>query len=355
MKREFLCQLRKDTDIVWKGGMGITLILLLLCMGILGSTGENIGFPDRANLCLKLMTVYGITALAVLTGVYFTVVRCVNQTLYQFGDMIEHLTNGQPEITFPAGEDTILSRLQEQLMRFYDIMHSYEERERLARRQLDENIGDLVHQLNTPITNIRIYTEFLERDDLTAEENRRFIKCLKEQAQKLSWLGESFSKISRLEMGIIRLKPENQKLEPVILHAVSQIMEKARQKGIHIVLKGDVHQSVTVDGKWTAEAVFNVLDNAVKYGDADSEIEIEAVTMTNYVSVAVRNCGIGIDAAEYHHLFKRFYRGKGSGVTEGSGLGLYIVRKILEDEKGYVTVGSTRDGRTEFVLYLYQT
>ena len=190
---------------------------------------------------------------------------------------------------------------------------------------------------------------------MTAEENRRFIKCLKEQAQKLSWLGESFSKISRLEMGIIRLKPENQKLEPVILHAVGQIMEKARQKGIHIVLKGDVHQSVTVDGKWTAEAVFNVLDNAVKYGDADSEIEIEAVTMTNYVSVAVRNCGIGIDTAEYHHLFKRFYRGKGSGVTEGSGLGLYIVRKILEDEKGYVTVGSTRDGRTEFVLYLYQT
>lgn len=76
--------------------------------------------------------------------------------------------------------------------------------------------------------------------------------------------------------------------------------------------------------------------------------------MTNYVGVAVRNRGAVIDEAEYHRLFKRFYKGKESGMTEGSGLGLYIVRKILEEEKGYVTVGKTHDGRTEFVIYLYQ-
>ena len=251
-------------------------------------------------------------------------------------------------------EDTILSRLQKQLIQLYDILHFYEEREKKIRRQLDENIGDLVHQLNTPITNIGIYAGFLERDDLTAEERKRFTKCLEEQAQKLSWLGDSFSKISRLEMGIIRLKPERQKLQPIILHAVGQITEKARQKGIDVVLKGAVQEEVTADGKWTAEAVFNMLDNAVKYGDEDSEIEIEAVNMTNYVGVAVRNRGTAIDEEEYHRLFKRFYRGKGSGMTEGSGLGLYIVRKILEEEKGYVTVGKTHDGRTEFVMYLYQ-
>lgn len=82
-------------------------------------------------------------------------------------------------------------------------------------------------------------------------------------------------------------------------------------------------------------------------------IEIEVTRLTNYTGVAIRNNGTEIDGEEYHNLFKRFYRGKGSGETEGSGLGLYIVRKILEEEKGYIKAGRTNDGRTEFVLYLY--
>ena len=355
MERGFLYQLRKDSDMMWKGGMGIMLILLLLCLGVLGFSGEDVSFPDRANLCIRLMAAYGIAAAVVWTGVYFAVVRNVSGTLYRLADCLEQLADGQPEMVFPVAEDTILSRLQGQLLRLYDILHFYEEREKKMRTQLDENIGDLVHQLNTPITNIRIYAGFLERDDLTVAERKRFTKCLEEQAQKLAWLGESFSKISRLEMGIIQLKPERQELQPIILHAVGQVAEKARQKGMDVVLKGAVQEEVTADGKWTAEAVFNVLDNAVKYGDEGSEIEIEVVKMTNYVGVAVRNRGIAVDKTEYHRIFKRFYRGKGSGMTEGSGLGLYIVRQILEDEKGYVTAGKTHDGRTEFVMYVPYT
>lgn len=345
MKQGFLYRLRQDTDMMWKGGMSLMLILLFLCTEILSHS------PDRG---MTLLIVYGVTGMAIFTGLYFAIVRRVSDVLYELGGMIECLTEGCPEAVFPAAEDTILSRLQSQLMRLYDIMHSYEEREQQMRRQLDENIGDLVHQLNTPVTNIGMYTEFLGRDDLTAKERESFLSCLAEQAHKLSWLGESFSKISRLETGIICLKPERQKIQPVILHAVGQIMEKAQLRGMEISLKGDVQAEVLADAKWTAEAVFNVLDNAVKYGDKDSTIEIEVTGLTNYIGVAVRNSGIKIDREEYHNLFKRFYRGKETGETEGSGLGLYIVRKILEGEKGYITAGRTNDGRTEFVLYLYR-
>ena len=198
-----------------------------------------------------------------------------------------------------------------------------------------------------------MYAEFLGRDDLTAKEWERFLNCLREQADKLSWLGESFSRISRLETGLIRLRPKKQKLQPVILQAVGQIMEKAQLRGMEIRLKGDVQAEVLVDDKWTAEAVFNVLDNAVKYGDMGSMIEIEVTRLANYTGVSFRSSGMKIDQEEYHNLFRRFYRGKGTGETNGSGLGLYIVRKILEDEKGYITAGRTNDGRTEFVMYLY--
>ncbi len=352
MRQGFLYRLRRDTDMVWKSGMGAMLILLLLCMGCIKMAVKEENMLVRTQHCMKLVAACGILSLAVFAGVYFVIVRRVSDVLYKLGGMIESLTDGQAEEVFPVGEDTVLSRLQSQLMRLYDIRRSYEEREQQMRRQLDENIGDLVHQLNTPVTNIRLYAGFLGREDLTQQERRRFLKCLEEQAQKLSWLGESFSKISRLETGIIHLKPERQSIEPVVLQAVGQVMEKAQLKGMDIVLKGDVQAKVMADARWTAEAVFNVLDNAVKYGDEGSAIEIEVTSLTNYAGIAVRNNGVEIDKEEYHKLFRRFYRGKGSGDKEGSGLGLYIVRKILEEEKGYVTAGRNADGRTEFTVYL---
>lgn len=283
MKRGFLYRLRQDTDMIWKGGMGLMLILLFLCTEIL------LHSPDRG---MMILIVYGVGCMAVFAGLYFVIVRRVSDVLYKLGGMVECLADGCPEEVFPAAEDTILSRLQSQLMRLYDIMHSYEEREQQMRRQLDENIGDLVHQLNTPITNIRMYAEFLGRNDLTKEERKRFLGCLARQARKLSWLGESFSKISRLETGIIQLKPERQKLQPVILRAVGQIMEKAQLRDMEISLKGEVQEEVLVDAKWTAEAIFNVLDNAVKYADEGSTIEIEVMRLTSYTGVAVRNRGM---------------------------------------------------------------
>ena len=74
-------------------------------------------------------------------------------------------------------------------------------------------IRDRVHQINTPIANIKMYSEFLREDSLTTEEYRHFADNLDRQARKLSWLGEGFAKISRMETGIISLKPEIQPVD----------------------------------------------------------------------------------------------------------------------------------------------
>ncbi len=330
-----------DTDGIWIGGMGVMLILLLLFSEL---------SCRRPAYGTWLIILYGAVNLAVFAGVYLVIARQVDGKLYAFSEMMEELIDGRVTIAFPVTEDTILSRMQGQLLRLYDILCSYEERERQFRRQLNENIGDLVHQLNTPITNILMYVEFLGRDDLTVDEKGRFLACLEEQAKKLTWLGESFSKVSRLETGIIRLKQEWQSLETILLQAVGQVMEKAKNRGMEIDLLGQMQSMVLVDAKWTVEAVFNVLDNAVKYGDAGSKIEMEATKLTNHVGVAVRNSGIRIAPEEYHKLFKRFYRGREVGEREGVGLGLYITRKIVEEEGGYIKVGRTADERTEFIL-----
>ncbi len=338
-------QAERDTDKIWKGGMAAMFILLFLFLAAVKTEAADIVF---------LALIYGVLNLIVLTLVYFRVARCINHVLYELGDMMEGLIMGKVQPLFSEVDDTVLSKLQGQLLRLYDILCSYEEREKKLRKQLDENIGNLVHQINTPITNIGIYAGFMRRDDLTAEERERFIDRMEEQAAKLSWLGESFSRISRLETGIIRLKPERQNLLPIVLRAVNQVVEKAecKEMEIEIEIADGMQFQATADARWTAEAVYNVLDNAVKYGNEGSKIEITAIELTDYIGIAVRNEGIAIHKEEYHTIFKRFSRGKEAGAEGGVGLGLYITREILEGERGYIEVKSLPDARTEFTLYI---
>lgn len=375
----------EKADRIWKGGIGAMAMLLFLFLAAVvwlfwGDSSGRVQdiFPEFIILIL----LYGAGNMGVLCKVYFAVAKEVNETLEKLGDLAEDLISagngpnaceqpfgeccegciprglatgnvngGKVREVFPAQEDTALSKLQGQLLKLYDISRSYEVKEQEMRRQLDENIGNLVHQINTPITNIGLYVGFLKREDLTQEEKERFTGYIEAQAKKLGWLGEGFSKISRMETGIIRQRPERQDLLPLILEAVNQVMEKAVQKGMNIELAGEKHSLAIVDSKWTVEAIFNVLDNGVKYGNKGSSIEILVTELIGYVCVAVRNDGIKIEKDEYHKVFKRFYRGKEAGKLEGVGLGLTIAREVLEGEKGYMEVKALWDGRTEFAMY----
>lgn len=348
MESKLLQRLQKKgkTGNIWMGGMGAMLILLLLFLA------ATVFWRNHIMLWALL---YGVLNLFVLNAVYFLLSRDVNVTLDTLNDMIEDLICGKERIEFPIAEDTVISKLQGQLLKLYDILRSHKAREQKIRKQLDENIGNLVHQINTPITNLRLYVDFLRRDDLTAQDTEKFLSCMEEQAQKLFWLGESFSKISRLETGIIHLRPEKQKVEPVLLNAIDQVMVKAENKGMEIALSGETQAAALIDPKWTTEALFNILDNAVKYGKSETKIEIVVADLMNYISIAVRNeSEISIAPDEYYKLFQRFYRGKANAKIEGVGLGLYIARKVLEDENAYIKAETKPDGMTEFSVFLYK-
>lgn len=349
-------QKRKNADWIWAGGMGAMLILLLLFLSVIVLEWE---YP------VLWAVLYGAMNLLVLTVVYFALSRHVRKTLYGLGDMMEDLISGKEaegretdiliKTKFSIAEDTIISKLQGQALKLYDILRAHGEQEQKLRKQLDENIGNLVHQINTPITNIRLYVGFLKRDDLTAQERNRFLQCMEEQADKLFWMGESFSRISRLETGIIHLRPKRQSVESAVLNAIGQIMIKAENKKMEIVLSGQTQAQALLDFKWTTEALFNILDNAVKYGKTGTQIEIIVTELTSYVSIVIQNISENaISPEEYPLIFKRFYRGKGNADIEGVGLGLYIAGKILEDEKAFIQVGRTSCGRTKFTVSLYK-
>lgn len=292
----------------------------------------------REAMMIILLAVIGFLAagLVFLLYKYKKMERLADKTMAQVNDTLEQLILGREVRYFSENEDTLPGKFQTQAGRLYDIYKAQEQKERQLRDQISSSISDLVHQINTPIANINMYSEFLKEDSLTAEEYRHFANNLERQARKLKWLGEGFARVSRLETGIISLKPESQPVLPVLLQAVDQVALKAEQHENDIQLKGKQNLNACLDRKWTEEVFFNLLDNAVKYSDPGSLILVEILEYEMYVRVNVCSLGARIEREEFARVFQRFYRGKNAEDQEGVGLGLYLAREIIRGQRGYI-------------------
>ena len=175
--------------------------------------------------------------------------------------------------------------------------------------------------MNTPIANIRLYSGFLEDTELSAGERQAFVRSIAWQAEKLVWLGESFGKLSRLETGIIKLQPVKQPVLPALLGAIDQITLKAKENGNDIRFSGNQKLTAVFDRKWTEEVFYNLLDNAVKYGNRDSAIATCLVEGEIYVRIDVVNEGPQIPEKEYRRFSRGFTGEKRQGRRRAWGWG----------------------------------
>ena len=211
-------------------------------------------------------------------------------------------------------------------------------------------ISDISHQTKTPVSNILLYTQLLAEQKLP-KESRSCVFALEGQAEKLQVLIEALVKTSRLETGVIALRPVPGQLRPILQSAVSQLAPKAAAKGVRVVLEPGGADAV-FDPKWTEEAVFNLLDNAVKYTPAGGQVTISTEVYPLFSRINVRDTGPGIPEEEQPKVFQRFYRGAEHPTEEGVGIGLYLVRQIAEGQGGYVKAFSPKGGGAMFSLYL---
>ena len=136
-----------------------------------------------------------------------------------------------------------------------------------------------------------------------------------------------------------------------LLSAVSQLAPKAEAKGVQIIQEA-VRANAVFDPKWTEEAVYNLLDNAVKYTPAGGAVRIGVAVYPMFCAISVSDTGPGISEDEQPRVFRRFYRGLTHQTEEGVGIGLYLVRRIAERQGGYVKVSSRPGAGSTFSLYL---
>ncbi len=211
-------------------------------------------------------------------------------------------------------------------------------------------IADISHQTKTPVANILLYAQLLSEQELSLE-GRDCAAALESQVEKLRALVDALVKTSRLEAGILALHPRAGPLAPMLEDAASQFTPKAADKGITLTLSATDAQAV-FDPRWTAEAVCNLLDNAVKYTPAGGMVTVEVIPYQMFCRVNVTDNGPGIPEAERAKIFQRFYRSPAAYETEGVGIGLYLARQIAEGQGGYVRVSSRPERGSCFSLYL---
>lgn len=172
------------------------------------------------------------------------------------------------------------------------------------------------------------------------------------QLNKIEWILQSLFKMVRLEQGAIQFEIEPQGIRDTILGAVNTVYEKAEQKQILIVTDSFKDTLLYHNRKWTMEVLNNILENAVKYSKEQTQIKIEVYPLELFTEIRITDQGIGIKKAEQTEIFKRFYRSKEVEQKEGSGIGLYLCRLILEQENGYLTVASEYGKGSSFSVFL---
>ncbi|WP_020534649.1 sensor histidine kinase [Lewinella cohaerens] len=209
-------------------------------------------------------------------------------------------------------------------------------------------IGDISHELKTPIFNIQGYLHTLLDGGMEDETiNLKFLQKAAKNVERLYTIVEDLSAISRLETGELILEMQVFDIRELAMEVIDELEFKARENELFLELKSGADQSfkVRADRESIRQVLVNLVDNSIKYGKDKGSTKLGFYDMDKYILVEVADNGIGIPKEHLPHVFDRFYRvdKSRSRLRGGSGLGLAIVKHIMEAHKQTINVRSTAE------------
>ena len=331
---------------------GIYRKLILIAGTVIAAVSVEAMFLMESISPLMLLV---ICAFVILCGLLFLLDflhnRYHDDLLEQITLLIEALVEQQERIVFPENEDTLTARLQHQLLKLRNILTAQNQMLTQEKEQIKTLISDISHQIKTPVAAANTFAQLLDDKELSDEERSEYTATLQTSLEKLTFLTNSLIKMSRLESGIISLKPETNSLNDIVLQAVKNCLCKGERKNITMTFDCEQNFKALLDFNWTAEAITNVLDNAVKYTPSGGVVELKIVEYPSYLRLDISDNGIGIPEEEQAKIFGRFYRGKQSAGIDGVGIGLYLTRDIVSKQCGYIKVKSDKRGSTFSIFF----
>lgn len=272
----------------------------------------------------------------------------LHRTMRRLDAMLDQAARG--EFQEESFDESRLSALETKMVHYLSATAVTSGKLAEEKEKIKTLIGDISHQIKTPVANLLLYAQLLGEQPLP-EEGRVCAEALESQGKKLQSLIDDLVKLSRLETGILALHPRLAPLAPVLEDAAAQFDTKASGKGLSLHW-APTEELAVFDPKWTEEALCNLLDNAIKYTPAGGTITVETVPYQFFCAIRVQDSGPGIPEAEQAKIFQRFYRSPSAHGVEGVGIGLNLVRQIAQGQGGYVRVDSRPGKGSVFSLFL---
>lgn len=251
-----------------------------------------------------------------------------------------------------SDSETLLARIRHRLARLYRIMEENRRKVEEDRKELQSIVSDISHQIKMPVSNLKMVTDTLLSRNVTEQERQEFLRDIRSQTEKLDFLFQALVKTSRLETGIIQMKKENGSLYDTVAHAMGGIVYEAEKKKICVAVSCPEDLYLCHDSKWTTEALFNLLDNAVKYTPPGGHIRVMVNRWEMHVEIKVTDTGKGISESNQAAVFRRFYREEEVHSQPGVGIGLYLAREIISRQGGYIEVVSEAGKGSAFSIFL---
>ncbi|WP_294185091.1 sensor histidine kinase KdpD [uncultured Clostridium sp.] len=277
------------------------------------------------------------------------------EELEEILNVVDKIIDGKFSIKADNDKEGILSKIYSGLYQMTRILELNINKLDREKENIKSLVTDISHQIKTPLSSIKLFNSLLiEDENMNTDERREFLHTIKEEVLKLEWLTGSLIKLSRLEAGMITFKKEKKSIKDTIYKSIKGVYSKALHRNIEIDAE-DIHEYfVFHDPRWTKEAIINVLENAIKYTDSGGKINISMIETNFFIRIDIEDNGIGIPKKDFNKIFKRFYRGNSRVVQEceGSGVGLYLTRRILEQQGGNIMVDSEVGKGSRFSLFL---
>ncbi len=221
-------------------------------------------------------------------------------------------------------------------------------------KQKKRFISDVSHELKTPVSVIMMQSEIVLRKQRSADEYKKAFSVIYDTASMMSTLIERMLLMARLDYKRNKMKFEDVDICDIVENAINLLKHKAEEKGVDVLFeKGDVFY-VKVDTVTMLEVFVNLLDNAIKYNNKNGYVRINVKSDEEWVVVEMSDNGVGISEEELEKIDEEFYRidESRSKKTTGFGLGLSIVKKIIEIHEGKLVIKSKVDKGTTVSVFL---
>lgn len=308
-----------------------------------------------SNLQNKMIMVYSIVILLftiiVFILVYFYLLK-LDSSISNISKYINRLLNKDYSLDIIDNDEGSLSALKNDIYKITVILKEQNEVLKEDKMHLANNLADISHQLKTPLTSMLIMSDLLENDNLSKEDQSKFLNVIRSQLKRIEWLVSSLLKMAKLDAKTVEFKKENVYADDLILKAVEPVSILMKDKNQRFILCGD-NPLLSIDINWTSEALLNIIKNCSEHTPNNGEIKAEIFDSVMYTEIVISDNGVGISSKDLPFIFERFYRASKSN-TDSVGIGLAMSYSIITSQNATIHVKSKLGVGTSFSIRFYK-